>query len=454
MTELNDETKILFIDTNGFLQVRDLKDIPWKQLFPTAKAVDVMVAPSVIDELDKHKVSTNQRRRDRARLALRHIDAASRAPDLAVVLRESPIRVRIVISSAPRFNWAEHTHLDPGRPDDQLVAEALSFGKGAGVFSHDTGPRIRARIAKLDAYEPAEEWLLPVEQTDDQRTIAKLQGDLKRALNQAPSIVAGFNGIDEITSEIRAIRPLLEPLDSQFVNRLTAEYLATYPRADVQPTDAWGLGSSLYGITDQQVEEYHADYSSFQQKVHDYYSNLHEYVRRMGAAVAIKYWVRNDSGVAAHGLRIEFDLDGAGSLLADREEIASYVACTLRSPQPPGRPRPVLESIALPVGPLNEPRDPVQFYWFKRPEIVATHSAKQCQEFRPTREFADSLLVLTPDDLPAELSLRLHVEAGNLPSPVNVSAKVVFSEQSVEWSDPVVQGILPEDVFESIIERA
>src|ERR1700738_2334826 len=221
---MDGETKMLFTDTNGFLQVRDLKDIPWKDLFPGVKAVDVMVAPSVIDELDKHKTGTNQRRRDRARLALQVIEKASRAPELALVLRDDPIRVRIVISTAPRFDWAKHPHLDPANPDDQLVAEALSFGYGAAVFSHDTGPRIRARIAKIEAYEPAVEWLLPVEQTDDQRKITKLESDLKQALSQRPNIFAGFDNFDEATSEIRVILPIVQPLDPQQVQRLAAEY--------------------------------------------------------------------------------------------------------------------------------------------------------------------------------------------------------------------------------------
>src|ERR1700694_2150152 len=147
------DTKILFTDTNGFLQVRDLKDIPWADLFPGVRSIDVMVAPRVIEELDKHKTSTNQRRRDRARHALRLIEKASLEPDLALVIKDAPIRVRVVVSPAPRLNWTAHPNLDPSKPDDQLVAEAISFGNGAAVFSHDSGPRIRARVAKIESYE-------------------------------------------------------------------------------------------------------------------------------------------------------------------------------------------------------------------------------------------------------------------------------------------------------------
>ena len=32
-------TKILFVDTNAFIQVKDLKDIPWRDLFPNVTAV-------------------------------------------------------------------------------------------------------------------------------------------------------------------------------------------------------------------------------------------------------------------------------------------------------------------------------------------------------------------------------------------------------------------------------
>jgi len=199
------DTKTLFIDTNAFLQLRDLKDLPWRDLFPNVQAFDLMVAHCVIEELDKQKTGTKKRRRDRARAALKLIEnASSHEPDFALVLRDDPVRVRVVISRAPLFNWATHPDLDPASADDRLVAEAASFGSGAEVFSHDTGPRIRARtIFKIRAYEPLADWLLPAEQTDDQRKITQLERDLERALSRSPKIVAGFDQIDEVTSEIR-----------------------------------------------------------------------------------------------------------------------------------------------------------------------------------------------------------------------------------------------------------
>jgi predicted ribonuclease YlaK len=151
-----------------------------------------MVAPCVIEELDGFKTGSNQRRRDRARLALNHIEKASRETGLALVVREAPVRVRIVISAAAGLDWGSYPNLDGTRPDDRLVAEALAFGEGAVIFSHDTGPRIRARIVGLEAYEPLAAWMLPSEMTDDQRKIGRLERELELAQQRHPKIVAHF----------------------------------------------------------------------------------------------------------------------------------------------------------------------------------------------------------------------------------------------------------------------
>jgi hypothetical protein len=325
------EIQILYVDTNAFLQVRDLKDIPWDEMFVGVRAVDVMVAPRVIEELDKHKSSTNQRRRDRARAALQLVDKASRGTDLAIIIRENPVRVRIVISSAPRFDWGNHLTLDPAKPDDQLVAEALSFGNGAAVFSHDSGPRIRARIAGLQSFEPAPEWLLPIEQTDEQRKITILERDLQRALSSSPIIIAGFDNYDERTSEVRVIVPVLRKLEPDQIERLSNEYFAKHPPVSLDPVSSNRYAYQLGGISEAQVQRYEEEYSAFKANVRAFYAGLHERVRNIGSTVAVNYFVQNDSGISARGLRIEFDLEGNGSLLADRLPSGKKA---LRMPEP------------------------------------------------------------------------------------------------------------------------
>jgi len=84
--------------------------------------------------------------------------------------------------------------LDPAKADDQLIAEALSANLDAAIFSHDAGPRIRARALGLRAISPPDDWLLPPEQTDDQRRISQLERQLEQALSNRPKIVAAIGG--------------------------------------------------------------------------------------------------------------------------------------------------------------------------------------------------------------------------------------------------------------------
>jgi len=66
------------------------------------------------------------------------------------------------------------------------------------------------------------------------------------------------------------------------------------------------------------------------------------------------------------------------------------------------------------------------------------------------RDFYDCVFVLPSDDPPGDLAIRLQVSATNLPRPVNVSAKLSFAEQSVEWEDAVVQAMLPDWIGQEV----
>jgi PIN domain len=329
------QSKILFVDTNAFLQMRDLKDIPWNDLFPGVQTVDLMIAPRVIEELDKHKAGTNQRRRDRARAALQLIDKAPLTPDFALVLKSNPVRLRLVISTADRLNWSAYPSLDPAKPDDQLVAEALSFGNDACVFSHDTGPRIRARMMSISSYTPLPDWLLPVEKTDDQRKITKLEQDLKHALSRFPSIEAGFKEFDASDSQVKLIMPIVPQLDPATVDRLTRHVLTENPRSSVAHTRDSIILQIGGGISERQIQQYQNDYASYETQVRHYYEHLHERVMRAGSAISVDYYIINDSGVSADGLRVEFYLNGNGYLLSDRDEaIGSDTIFKLPKPPP------------------------------------------------------------------------------------------------------------------------
>lgn len=222
------ETAHIFLDTNAFLQLRDLSDLPWKDLFGGARVI-LLVGPTVLAELDAHKVSTNRRRRDRARAALQMIERASLEPQFRLALRELPVAVDLAISDAPAPDWSAHPRLDPNRADDRLVAEALAHNQGSVLLSHDAGPRIRARLVGLAAVAPPDSWLLPAEQTDDQRRISSLERALEASLNARPRIEISLPQAVDGLIEFARVQP--PPLGAPEVLRLTEAFLARHPHA-------------------------------------------------------------------------------------------------------------------------------------------------------------------------------------------------------------------------------
>jgi hypothetical protein len=446
------EHVVLFIDTNALLQMRDLKDIPWRQQFPGAKTVDLMVAPRIIDELDEHKTSTNERRRNRARSAIKLIVEAARADGHAMAIRSGePVEVRLVVYPGGKFDWEAHPILDPASTDDQLVAAALAFGNGALVFSHDAGPRIRALLSGIAAPEPDDSWLLPPEKTDDQRKITQLERDLDRAMNTKPLIKAGIEGIDEATRELKLYTPVVKRLDPSYVEALSNEHFRAHPSQALKTANRSMIYDFSGGYSSDEVERYEEKYRDFKTEVRRYFANLHEKVSQQGRVISAPYFIHNDSGTAAAGLRVEFGLHGEGRILPSRNT-AERILGSIAPPKPPEPPKRGWDLPHLLRTDFLIPKasDPVKFRWYEKPDISSTSGAMQCEDFRATRKYRDDAFVLITGDMPFSTLLKMQVSAQNSPAPVELNTKIIVEEREVEWLDDVVLDLLPEEIANGI----
>jgi len=444
---------ILFIDTNAFLQMRDLKDISWRDLFGDAVTVDLMVAPRIIDELDNQKVGTSDRRRTRSKSALKLIDDAANELRHTLTIRSGPpVEVRLVLYPGGKFDWDAYPILDQTSADDQLVAAALAFGNGALVFSHDRGPRIRARLSGIAAPEPLDDWMLPPEKTDDQRRVGQLERDLERALSTKPNILAEFEGVIDTTRELNLYIPVVKGLDPSYVEALSDSYLNAHPMESLNRPQPSRLYPFHYGISSDAIDRYEEDYRGFKTSVRQYFATLHEEVVRQGHVVSVLYNIRNDSGTSAASLRVEFVLRGEGRILADREDTKGLYG-DIAPPEPPEPPKSMLDITRSHLGGLNyvdKDRDPVKFYWHDRPNLMSTQSAMQCEDFRATRTYQDEVFVLITTELPFSTTLQMEVSARNAQAPVNTTANITVEKREVEWLDDVVLDLLPDEIAADI----
>ena len=310
-----------------------------------------MVPSCVIGELDVFKVSQNRRKRTRAREALKLLEKASAKETFALELRADPVELRLRIPLIGKMDWDLYPNLDSSKPDDHLVLEAITYKNGAIVFSHDTGPRIAARRANINAVSPPDGWLLEPEQTDEQKKIKLLENDLVSARQKYPIITADFV---DCRNPMEMIIPSLKSLEKSQVVEATSRYLALFPPQNINVSGNQ-LNNLMMGInngyTAQDRGRYEDSYETFKRSVFEYFENLHIRIAMANYVQSIRYRIVNDSTISAQGLRIEVEIFGSGLFLfADEEDAVSFVG-SLKLPEAPEKRKrcvcPILPKIFL-----------------------------------------------------------------------------------------------------------
>jgi len=432
----------LFIDTNGFIQLRDLKDIPWRKLFRGVKHVRIMVARIVVDELDQHKVSNKPRQRDRARAALKQIRLARKAPGGALTLKDSPLKITLEIPPRAKLDWEWLSILDPSNPDDRLVAEAVTHGEGAAILSHDSGPLLTAHDIGLKGYEPLDDWHLPEEQSDADKKIALLERQLTAARSTKPQIAIEIDGRDA-AGKLILYRPILPALDSEQVDRLLKRYLTEYPRASPEATARFYVTTMGEGLTEEQVSSYHGEYDSFEDRVKSHLQELHKYsfyivVPTLGVRTT------NHGSVSAMNFHVSLETSGGIGVLSS----AKWIRKLAPFPEPPDEPEPRgylggLHRNLWQGGMMPTPPHPTEIVWIDKPDHSDSYGRYGCQDFQPERSYLRTVAVWPNDQLPATGILKVSAGANDVPD-ISEEVEVTIEERADFWRSPQVVASLPE----------
>lgn len=447
---MDDKNPSLFIDTNCFLQMKDFNQINWRELFPNAEAIALVVCQAVISELDKHKVSTNRRRKDRARKALKQIEQAADQVDMVLPIREKAPKLNLVIWRGKPV-WTDFPDLDPKSADDYLVAAASGTGDGI-VFTHDTWPRIRARLSGVRATSPMEDWLLPAEQTDDQRQITQLKRELEASQNARPKLQIILPFDDPVTIQIWAV----PPLGSDVAGKLADIILRAMPQEQVRvpPLQRYSVLIDPMAITQSMVDAYHQDYSAFASEVLTYFTTLHEKIERHARAQMMPGMIVNTGNVSARDITLEIASTGSLELLASRDDAESILG-DIGLPEAPTPPRPrsldYLPELAR--FPERTPLSPTAFYWAKRPDVIgATEAILECKDFRPGREEHLFALLRGRGHLPISGKVSVTISAEHHEA-VCAERYVIFERGFGSWLHSDILALLPDlvqDAFHQI----
>jgi rRNA-processing protein FCF1 len=422
--------RFFFLDTNLFLQCRPLTDLDWDR-FSGSEEVTLLIPSAVLTELDKHKADGNNRRAQRARGALKFLDALLESEDETVVIRDKPARV--IARFAPEVpNHGSRSN------DDSIVFEiaemARTKGNGAcALITHDTNLKIKARRQGLTFFAVPDEWLLPPEPDERDKRVKQLEEQVARLSRLCPVIeISGGNG-----AAIELTVPDYAPLEPAVVTRLIECMRVRYPmKTDFSLTRSEELTAySGFGRKrpppDWEVRKYQKEHTEWEERIRARLEKLHSALRIREATIDLCLLVANAGSAPVEHIEVEIAVS-EGLVLARPKAFSKLIeALLLPPPRPPSPPEPRtdledlsrqtrLSGIDAFVQPhMNSTglrRDRDEFY-LKEGKDIDTRWLWEAENMRHGKqpEPFDGKLGLQAQTRPSGGQISVCVSAGNLP---------------------------------------
>lgn len=194
MADKNNKLPLIycFLDTNILHHFQMFDEVNWTEVL-NAKQVCLVIAPTVLRELNQHKDDyNNERRRNRARMLLsklkRLLEPEMITDQLPIVRRDVSL---MAISQEPSINWIEE-HLDPNNADDRLIASILEFSRqrlleSLLLVTNDFLLRLKARDHNIKALPP-DGIVSSIESTSPGEDMKQKQALLKSVATLVPGV--------------------------------------------------------------------------------------------------------------------------------------------------------------------------------------------------------------------------------------------------------------------------
>jgi predicted nucleic acid-binding protein len=178
--------KYIFLDTNIFIHFKQFDQIAWDKI--VNDDYKIIIAPIVLDELDKHKTNSNKKIAKRVKNILPKIEEEQNKTDKKV----------IILFNIPKEEIFNEYQLSKNQQDHCLLASIIEFGKTNKIedillISHDTGPRLRAKNIGINAVDLEEKYLLQEEDSDEEKELKKLRKENSELKNNLPDVILTFD---------------------------------------------------------------------------------------------------------------------------------------------------------------------------------------------------------------------------------------------------------------------
>jgi rRNA-processing protein FCF1 len=451
----------LFLDTNIFLHYKFFIEIPWQKI--VSDEYQIVLPPVVMDELDKHKRHQNPKIASRAKKVL------SKFEDIVNDTGSFPLKYIFKRPSRETFDLYQ---LDRNEQDDCILATILEFkvqynDASIKLISNDTGPRFRAASLSIAAVKLDDEYLVPIEKTEEQKQIQKLTQEISAYKNRIPKLSLCF--LDGSNFYSHHLRPLQETSE-EFLSSSFAALQELYPLMVWEDPEIGkakyledlksqlkgnpfemslkssvfhsGFGT-MYSISKDQVESYNKDLDDFFEKYKLYVKNQFALKVTKSLSLPIDIKIKNTGNVPALDIDIWLHFPDGFELFSTDE----YPKKTME-PTPPYRPKHRYDTgpMFIPnIGSLyNSDRGYAPRINFNEPTIRKTNSFEVDIHYKSLKHFQshdlDRLIVVYPSfEEIINFTIDYRLVISNVPEPVcgqlSVRAEVI-SDSNLQVPPP------------------
>jgi len=440
--------KYIFLDTNIFLHFRFFVEIPWHSLF--GDPYQIVLAPVVVDELDKHKRHQNGKIASRAKKVLARIESIVSDPD------SFPLQY---LTKRPALETFKRLQLDRQEQDDCILAAIVEFGVNYDdeeiiFISNDTGPRFRASSLGIRTGKLPESLQNPSEVSDEQKQIHKLVQENNKLKNAIPKISLTFE--DGTTVFKGKLSPFQNP-EEECIDHLYRDIVGKYQEMEnedlerknqeineklnsvtnvmerlrlLSQKNALGFNQ----ITEEQVETYNRELNDFFTEYREYLKKDYKYNKLLSLKLPIDLRIRNEGNAPAVDIDIWLHFPDGFKLLNEDD-----------FPDRPEKPIPPkkltgkydFDELNYPtfssIHPFRNVANSIPDINFNKPEIRETNSYEVDIHYQALKHFQstpiDTLFVVyrSASEI-INFAIDYKIIIGNVPEPIVGSLSVVVVE--------------------------
>jgi PIN domain len=336
------------VDSGLFLQCQDLSQLPWGEV-SNGEDLLLLIPRPVQEEIDHLKQDGNSRRAKRARKASSFIREIVLSENEKKILRDSNPKVEVSFPPPLIATRVKSEILDPSRPDDRIIEEALSYretrtNEGVTLLTHDTNPILTAKRCGLPFVVIPDSWLLPPEADQRDRKIKELEQKVEEFEKSCPQVE--IRATPEQTLLITVTT--YEALPEQIVKEIMAEVQGLYPEATEfnknkndlrsQVSTAFASEYRYKPPSEFEIQKYkETDYPQWLEKVEKFFRRLHGRLEGPTCYARHSFVLSNQGIVPAENIIVEFHAVGGLLLQLPADDRDENPRLELPSPPTPQR---------------------------------------------------------------------------------------------------------------------